>query len=78
MLAGAVVNPLSIVFLTPIFKISILMFLVFYAIFALLVVKQVDLMSKTVITLASPIIRAISILHAGIALALIILEFGTL
>lgn len=78
MLFNEGVNILSLDLLLPLLKVFILVFLAFYIIFALLVVKQVDLMSKTVITLASPIIKAFSILHAGFAIGLIILEFGTL
>ena len=59
-------------------KISILIILVFYAIFALMIVRQVDLMSKTLITKVSPILKAFSIVHAGIAIGLIILAWGIL
>lgn len=56
----------------------ILLILVFYAIFALLVVRQVELMSNTLITRVSPILKALSILHAGFAIGLIILAWGLL
>ncbi len=59
-------------------KIAILIILVFYAIFALIVIRQVDLMSKTLITKVSPILKAFSIVHAGFAIGLIILAFGIL
>lgn len=59
-------------------KVIILIILSFYAIFALLIVRQVDLMSKTLITPVSPIVRAISIIHAGFAIGFIILAFGLL
>lgn len=59
-------------------KIAILLILVFYAIFALIVVRQVDLMSKTLITGVSPIIKAFSILHAGFVIGLIVLAWGML
>ena len=59
-------------------KWAILLILVFYAIFALMIVRQVDLMSKTVITKVSPILKAFSIVHAGFAIGLIILAWGIL
>ncbi len=61
-----------------ILKGAILLILVFYCIFALLIVRQVDLMSKTLITPVSPILKAISIVHAGFAIGLIILAWGVL
>lgn len=65
--------------LTQIFLKSVtLIFLAAYAIFALLVVRQVDLMSKTLITKVSPVLKAFSILHAGFAIGLIVLAWGML
>lgn len=59
-------------------KVVILIILAFYAIFALLVVRQVDLMSKTLITTVSPILKGFSIIHAGFTIGLIILAAGIL
>lgn len=59
-------------------KISILLILTFYAIFALLIVRQVDLMSRTLITPISPLVKAFSIIHAGFAIGFLVLMFGTL
>lgn len=59
-------------------KWTILIILSFYAIFSLLIVRQVDLMSKTLITSVTPFIRAFVILHAGFAIGFIILAFGML
>lgn len=59
-------------------KFAILLILFFYAIFALLIVRQVDLMSKTLITPVSPIVKAIAIIHAGFAVGFIFLTFGLL
>lgn len=59
-------------------KIAVLLILVFYAIFALLVIRQVDLMSKTIITKVSPLLKAFSIIHGGFAIGLIILAWGIL
>lgn len=71
-------NLLNVDFILSFGKVAILLILVFYAIFALLIVRQVDLMSKTLITNVSPIIRAISLIHAGFAIGLIFLIWGIL
>ncbi len=59
-------------------KASTLIILVFYAIFALMIVRQVDLMSKTLINKFSPILKAFSIVHAGFVIGLIVLTWGIL
>lgn len=59
-------------------KTAILIILIFYAIFAIMIVRQVSLMSKTLITRVAPIVSAISIVHAGFAIGLIILIWGIL
>lgn len=57
---------------------SILIIFILYAIFALLIVRQVDLMTKALITQVSPIIKAVSIIHAGFAIGLIALILGVI
>ena len=57
---------------------AILLILVFYAIFSLIIVRQVDLMSKTLITNISPIVKAVAIINAGFAIGLIVLAWGML
>ncbi len=57
---------------------AILLILIFYAIFALIVVRQVDLMTKTLITRVSPALKFFSIIHAGFAIGLIVLAWGML
>lgn len=59
-------------------KIAILIILVFYAIFALIIVRQVDLMGKTLISDLSPIVKAIVIINAGLSIGLIVLAWGIL
>lgn len=59
-------------------KTGVLIILGFYVIFALMVIRQVDLMSKTIITTTSKFLSAISIIHAGFAIGLIILAWGIL
>ena len=61
-----------------ILKGAILIILLFYAIFSLIVVRQVDLMSKTLITAVSPVVKAFSLVHAGFSIGLTILAFGIL
>lgn len=56
-------------------KVAILIILIFYAIFALMIVRQVSLMATTLITKISPLIKLISVVHAGFALGLIVLVF---
>lgn len=57
---------------------AILLILIFYAIFSLIIVRQVDLMSKTLVTNISPVVRGVSIIHAGFAIGLIVLAWGML
>lgn len=64
--------------LTLFLKGSIIVILVFYAIFALLIVRQTDLMGKTLITPVSPFVKAVAIIHAGFAIGSIILSIGLL
>ena len=71
-------NPFESQIVLVFLKAAILLILIFYAIFALTVVRQVDLMSKTLITPVSSILKAFAILHAGFAIALIILAWGIL
>jgi len=57
---------------------TVLLILIFYAIFALIIVRQVDLMSKTLITPVSPVVKFISIVHAGLSLGFVVLSWGIL
>lgn len=59
-------------------KVAILLVLVLYAMFSLIIVKQVEMMSKTFITHVSPLVRGIAIVHAGLAIGLIVLAWGML
>ena len=69
---------LNIDFILAFGKGAILLILVFYAIFSLIIIRQVDLMSKTLITNVSPYVRALAIIHAGFAIGLIFLSWGML
>lgn len=57
---------------------AVLLFLIFYAIFSLIIVRQTNSMSKTLVTNISGIVRAIAIVNAGVAIGLIILAWGIL
>ena len=54
-------------------KSAILILLILYAIFALIIVRQVSLMSKTLITGIGGIVKTFALLHAFFALGLIFL-----
>ncbi len=57
---------------------AILLILIFYAIFSLIIIRQVSLMGKTLITGISPIVKGFVIIHAGFAIGLIVLAWGIL
>lgn len=59
-----------------VFKILLLTLFGLYFIFSLIVVRQVQLMTDTLITEVSPLLKAFSIIHAGIALGVLILFIG--
>lgn len=59
-------------------KILIFVLGVFYFVFTLIVVQQVRLMTRSLITEVSPLLRAFSVLQVGFGLAIIILLFGLL
>lgn len=59
-------------FLKPFF----LLFALGYAIFALMVIRQVGLMEKTLTTQAGPVLKFMAILHAGVAMAFFFIVLG--
>lgn len=65
-------------YLLEFIKGAILLILIFYAIFALIIVRQVNLMSKTLITPVSPVVSGIAVIHAGLSIGIIVLAFGLL
>lgn len=77
-------GPVATVALTPfggfliIVKLGILLLAALYFAFSLIVVRQVSLMTETLITEVAPLLRAFSIIHAGLALGIIILFIGLL
>ncbi|MBI4037058.1 hypothetical protein HY385_01400 [Candidatus Daviesbacteria bacterium] len=73
---SSTVGPIDGVWL--IVKIGTILLAVFYFLFSLVVVRQISLMTETLMTEVSPLLRALSILHAGLALGVIILLIGIL
>lgn len=71
-------NLINIDYILIFAKGAILLILIFYAIFSLIIIRQVDLMSKTLITRISSLVKGIAIVHAGVAIGLIVLAWGML
>lgn len=61
-----------------VFKVGFLAVAVLYFFFSLIVIRQVSLMTETIVTEGGSILRALSILHGGLALGVIILFIGLL
>ncbi len=59
-------------------KIAILILLFLYAIFALLIVRQTQLMVRTLSSSVSGFFKAVAIIHAGFAIGFLVLAFGLL
>lgn len=59
-----------------VFELGVISLAVLYFIFSLLVVRQVHLMTETLITEVTPLLRAGAIFHAGLSLGVIILLIG--
>ncbi|OGD97974.1 hypothetical protein A3A49_02040 [Candidatus Curtissbacteria bacterium RIFCSPLOWO2_01_FULL_38_11b] len=57
-------------------KSFLLLFLVFYSVFALLLFRQVQIMNQKLPTSLSPTLRFVGILHVGVALAVLFLIAG--
>lgn len=60
-----------------IFRAFFVLLLIFYIVFALIIFRQTQLMSKTLPTTLSPILMFIAILHLGIAVAFLFIVLGT-
>jgi hypothetical protein len=61
--------------LSAIFKVLFLLSVAFYIVFAVIVIRQVQIMKNTLITSVSPVILMASILHLLFALGILILFF---
>lgn len=68
-------NPFGSTVALDLLKGAILLILIFYAIFALMIIRQVDLMNRTLITPVSPVLKIFSLIHGFFAIGLIILAW---
>ena len=59
-------------------RLGVLFLAVLYFVFSLIVLRQISLMSETLISETSPILKAVAIMHCGFALGVIILFIGFL
>lgn len=59
-------------------RVAIFIIMFLYSIFALLIVRQVIIMSDTLITKVAAVVRGIAIIHGGFAIGLTIFIMGTL
>ncbi|MBI4038687.1 hypothetical protein HY384_01875 [Candidatus Daviesbacteria bacterium] len=75
MQATILTNPFESTAVLDLLKGAILLILIFYAIFALMVIRQVDLMNKALITKVLPILKVFSLVHGSFAIGLIILAW---
>ncbi|MBI2326966.1 hypothetical protein HYU92_01495 [Candidatus Curtissbacteria bacterium] len=57
-------------------KAFFVLFLIFYAIFALILFRQIQLMGKTLPTIIVPFLKFLGIFHIGVALALLFVVLG--
>lgn len=57
-------------------KVFLVLFLVFYAVFALILYRQIQLMADKLPTPAVPLLRFLAILHIGVSLALLFIVIG--
>ena len=60
------------------FKAFSILFLVFYLIYALLIVRQVQLMGRAISSRLSPVLKFLSIVNVGFTMALLLLAIGIL
>lgn len=59
--------------ITSVFQVGIVLLALLYFLFSLIVVRQVNLMTDTLITPVSPFLRFLSVLHAGFALGIVVI-----
>lgn len=69
---------INLVWIWGVTKLLLLLLVFCYFLFSLVVVRQVTLMTETLMTESAPVLRAMSIIHAGFALGVIILFIGIL
>ncbi len=57
-------------------KAFLVLFLIFYSVFAIILLRQVQVMAKTLPTTLSPLLKFIAIIHLGVSLAILIFVIG--
>ena len=57
-------------------KSFLILFAIFYMVFAFMVLRQVQLMCKTLPTTLSPILKFLAIVHLGVAAAVLLIIIG--
>lgn len=60
-------------YLWPAFKAGLIAFAILYFIFTLIVLRQVKLLTETILTQTSPGLRLLSIFYSAVALAVVVL-----
>lgn len=61
-----------------IFRVGLIILAALYFLFSLIVYRQVVLMTETLMTEVTPLLRAFAIIHSGLALGIIVLFIGLL
>lgn len=59
-------------------EVALVVFAAIYFVFSLIVLRQVNLMTETLITEVAPLLRALSIVYSGFSLGIIVLFLGLL
>lgn len=60
------------------FRVAILFFAALYLVFAVMVMRQINLMTETIMTELSPYLRFFGIVYVGVSAGLILLFLGLL
>ena len=58
-------------------KAFLVLFLIFYSVFALILFRQIQIMNKKLPTALSPILRFVGIIHLGVTLAITFFVVGS-
>lgn len=72
------ITALSILSFIILAKVAVVVLLIFYIIFAFIILKQVSVMTETLETEFSPTLKFLSILHVGFAIGVSLLLVGLL
>lgn len=66
-------NFLPVNYLWPVFKAGLIVFTIIYFLFTLIVLRQVKLLSETVLTQTAPGLKFLSLFYSVVSLAIIVL-----